>query len=159
VRFVDKESHQIFLEPEGRTCPEVYVQGLSTGLPERLQLAMLRTLPGRGLHSFTSQLNLSRFLRTIHPKHPLIRPDTFKTPPEQPLNAPPIPQNAPMLSRELDESKPLLPGLEQCVMLRPAYAVEYDYLPAHQCGPTLETKKVQGGALHSSTSQLNLSCL
>ena len=58
----------------------MYVQGLSTGLPERLQLAMLRTLP----------------------------------------------------------------GLEQCVMLRPAYAVEYDYLPAHQCGPTLETKKVQG---------------
>jgi len=57
VRFADKESHQIFLEPEGRTCPEVYVQGLSTGLPERLQLAMLRTLPAgaytRSLHSST----------------------------------------------------------------------------------------------------------
>ncbi len=80
VRFADKESHQIFLEPEGRTTPEVYVQGFSTGLPERLQLAMLQTLP----------------------------------------------------------------GLENCRMLRPAYAVEYDYLPATQCLPTLMTKKVSG---------------
>lgn len=80
VRFAEKESHQIFLEPEGRTCPEVYVQGFSTGLPERLQLALLRTLP----------------------------------------------------------------GLEQAKMLRPAYAVEYDFLPAYQCGPTLETKRVAG---------------
>lgn len=37
---------QIFLEPEGRTTPEMYVQGFSTGLPERLQLALLRSLPG-----------------------------------------------------------------------------------------------------------------
>ena len=37
-----------------------------------------------------------------------------------------------------------LPGLEKCVMLRPAYAVEYDYLPATQCYPTLMTKKVAG---------------
>lgn len=80
VRFKDKDSHQIFLEPEGRTIPELYVQGFSTGLPERLQLALLRTLP----------------------------------------------------------------GLEQCVMLRPAYAVEYDYLPAHQCHRTLMTKKIEG---------------
>jgi tRNA uridine 5-carboxymethylaminomethyl modification enzyme len=80
VRFADKESHQIFLEPEGRNTPEVYVQGFSTGLPERLQLAMLRSLP----------------------------------------------------------------GLENCVMLRPAYAVDYDYLPATQCLPTLMTKKVEG---------------
>ncbi|NJM46468.1 MAG: tRNA uridine-5-carboxymethylaminomethyl(34) synthesis enzyme MnmG [Alkalinema sp. RU_4_3] len=80
VRFADKESHQIFLEPEGRSTPEVYVQGFSTGLPERLQLAMLQTLP----------------------------------------------------------------GLEKCIMLRPAYAVEYDYLPATQCLPTLMTKKVSG---------------
>jgi tRNA uridine 5-carboxymethylaminomethyl modification enzyme len=79
-RFADKESHQIFLEPEGRETPEIYVQGFSTGLPERLQLAMLRTLP----------------------------------------------------------------GLENCVMLRPAYAVEYDYLPATQCYPTLMTKKISG---------------
>jgi tRNA uridine 5-carboxymethylaminomethyl modification enzyme len=80
VRFADKESHQIFLEPEGRDTPEVYVQGFSTGLPERLQLTMLRSLP----------------------------------------------------------------GLENCVMLRPAYAVDYDYLPATQCLPTLMTKKVEG---------------
>ena len=80
VRFADKDSHQIFLEPEGRTCPEVYVQGFSTGLPERVQLDLLRTLP----------------------------------------------------------------GLERVKMLRPAYAVEYDFLPAYQCGPTLETKKIRG---------------
>ena len=46
VRFADKDSHQIFLEPEGRDSPEIYVQGFSTGLPETLQLAMLRSLPG-----------------------------------------------------------------------------------------------------------------
>ncbi|KAJ6798177.1 putative tRNA uridine 5-carboxymethylaminomethyl modification enzyme MnmG isoform X1 [Iris pallida] len=80
VRFKDKESHQIFLEPEGRNVPELYVQGFSTGLPERLQLALLRTLP----------------------------------------------------------------GLENCLMLRPAYAVEYDYLPAHQCSRSLMTKKFEG---------------
>ncbi|XP_039031849.1 tRNA uridine 5-carboxymethylaminomethyl modification enzyme MnmG-like [Hibiscus syriacus] len=80
VRFQDKESHQIFLEPEGRTVPELYVQGFSTGLPERLQLPLLRTLP----------------------------------------------------------------GLENCSMLRPAYAVEYDYLPAHQCSRSLMTKKIEG---------------
>ncbi len=80
VRFADKDSHQIFIEPEGRDIPELYIQGFSTGLPENLQLQMLRTLP----------------------------------------------------------------GLEKCVMLRPAYAVEYDYLPATQCFPTLMTKKVEG---------------
>ncbi|WYM00438.1 MAG: tRNA uridine-5-carboxymethylaminomethyl(34) synthesis enzyme MnmG [Gloeotrichia echinulata CP02] len=80
VRFTDKESHQIFIEPEGRDIPELYIQGFSTGLPENLQLLMLRSLP----------------------------------------------------------------GLEQCAMLRPAYAVEYDYLPATQCYPTLMTKKVAG---------------
>lgn len=80
VRFADKQSHQIFIEPEGRHIPELYIQGFSTGLPEKLQLQMLRTLP----------------------------------------------------------------GLEQCKMLRPAYAVEYDYLPATQCYPTMMTKKVEG---------------
>ncbi|MEM9817594.1 MAG: FAD-dependent oxidoreductase, partial [Cyanobacteria bacterium P01_D01_bin.6] len=78
--FADKASHQIFLEPEGRDIPEIYVQGFSTGLPEKLQLAMLRSLP----------------------------------------------------------------GLEHCAMLRPAYAVEYDYLPATQCYPTMMTKRVAG---------------
>jgi tRNA uridine 5-carboxymethylaminomethyl modification enzyme len=80
VRFADKESHQIFIEPEGRDIPELYIQGFSTGLPEDLQLTLLRTLP----------------------------------------------------------------GLERCIMLRPAYAVEYDYLPATQCYPTLMTKRVEG---------------
>ncbi len=59
---------------------ELYIQGFSTGLPEKLQLGLLRTLP----------------------------------------------------------------GLENCSMLRPAYAVEYDYLPATQCYPTLMTKLVPG---------------
>ncbi len=80
VRFADKESHQIFIEPEGRDIPELYIQGFSTGLPEDLQVAMLRTLP----------------------------------------------------------------GLEHCIMLRPAYAVDYDYLPATQCYPTLMTKLIEG---------------
>lgn len=80
VRFADKDSHQIFIEPEGRDIPELYIQGFSTGLPENIQLAMLHTLP----------------------------------------------------------------GLENCVMLRPAYAVEYDFLPATQCYPTLMTKKIEG---------------
>lgn len=80
VRFADKESHQIFIEPEGRDIPELYIQGFSTGLPEAMQVQMLRSLP----------------------------------------------------------------GLENCAMLRPAYAVEYDYLPATQCYPTLMTKLIEG---------------
>jgi tRNA uridine 5-carboxymethylaminomethyl modification enzyme len=91
VRFADKDSHQIFLEPEGRDTPELYVQGFSTGLPERLQLELLRTLP----------------------------------------------------------------GLEQCVMLRPAYAVDYDYLPATQLDASLASKGVAGlycaGQLNGTT--------
>ncbi len=80
VRFADKESHQIFIEPEGRDIPELYIQGFSTGFPESLQLQLLRTLP----------------------------------------------------------------GLENCQMLRAAYAVEYDYFPATQCYPTLMTKRIEG---------------
>lgn len=84
---------KIFLEPEGRNTPELYVQGFSTGLPERLQRALLRTLP----------------------------------------------------------------GLEKCAVLRPAYAVEYDYLPATQCHATLETKRIGGlffsGQLNGTTGE------
>ncbi len=91
VRFSDKDSHQIFLEPEGRNTPEIYIQGFSTGLPENLQLKLLQTLP----------------------------------------------------------------GLEECVMLRAAYAVEYDYLPATQLKHSLETKKVShlftAGQLNGTT--------
>ncbi|USK39040.1 tRNA uridine-5-carboxymethylaminomethyl(34) synthesis enzyme MnmG [Cytobacillus firmus] len=46
VRFNDKPRHQIFLEPEGRNTQEVYVQGLSTSLPEDVQQQILRTIPG-----------------------------------------------------------------------------------------------------------------
>jgi tRNA uridine 5-carboxymethylaminomethyl modification enzyme len=48
VRFADRESHQIFLEPEGLDDPSVYPNGLSTSLPEDVQAAFLKTLPGLG---------------------------------------------------------------------------------------------------------------
>lgn len=46
VRFADKERHQLFIEPCGRDTEEMYVQGLSSSLPEDVQMAMLRTIPG-----------------------------------------------------------------------------------------------------------------
>ncbi len=46
VRFNDKPRHQIFLEPEGRNTQEVYVQGLSTSLPEEVQHDLIRSVPG-----------------------------------------------------------------------------------------------------------------
>ncbi|MCS1352693.1 tRNA uridine-5-carboxymethylaminomethyl(34) synthesis enzyme MnmG [Mechercharimyces sp. CAU 1602] len=46
VRFADKNRHQVFLEPEGRNTDEIYVQGLSTSLPEDVQLMMLRSMKG-----------------------------------------------------------------------------------------------------------------
>src|SRR5699024_6942724 len=46
VRFHDKPRHQIFLEPEGKETEEVYVQGLSTSLPEEIQCDLLRSIPG-----------------------------------------------------------------------------------------------------------------
>ncbi len=46
VRFAERPAHQVFIEPEGRNTTEMYVQGMSTSLPEDVQLAMLRTIPG-----------------------------------------------------------------------------------------------------------------
>lgn len=46
VRFADKQSHQLFIEPEGLNTTEMYVQGMSTSLPMDVQLAFLRTIPG-----------------------------------------------------------------------------------------------------------------
>lgn len=46
VRFADKPAHQVFIEPEGKNTSEMYVQGMATSLPEDVQVAMLRTLPG-----------------------------------------------------------------------------------------------------------------
>lgn len=80
VRFSDKESHHIFIEPEGRDTYETYVQGFSTSLPADVQLQKLRSLP----------------------------------------------------------------GLENVWILKPAYAVEYDYVPAIQLSHTLMTKRVEG---------------
>lgn len=78
VRFAEKETHQIFLEPEGRQTEEYYVNGVSSSLPFEVQLAFLRTIP----------------------------------------------------------------GLEKAEILRPGYAVEYDYCPPQQLYGTLETKKI-----------------
>ncbi|MBQ8094672.1 MAG: tRNA uridine-5-carboxymethylaminomethyl(34) synthesis enzyme MnmG [Clostridia bacterium] len=46
MRFADKDRHQLFIEPEGLSTPEWYVQGLSTSMPEDVQLDMLHTIPG-----------------------------------------------------------------------------------------------------------------
>ena len=80
VKFSDKTSHQLFLEPEGRHTAEYYVNGISTSLPYEVQLAFLHSIP----------------------------------------------------------------GLEQAEIMRPGYAVEYDYFPPTQLLPTLETKIISG---------------
>ena len=79
-RFAAKDRHQIFLEPEGRRTSEVYVNGFSTSLPEHVQQAALR----------------------------------------------------------------MIPGLEHVHVLRPGYAIEYDYFPPYQLRYSLETKRVEG---------------
>ena len=79
-RFADKESHQIFLEPEGLTTNEVYPNGISTSLPFDIQLALVRSVK----------------------------------------------------------------GLENAHILRPGYAIEYDYYDPRGLKSSLETKTVQG---------------
>ncbi len=80
VRFSDRDSHHIFIEPEGKDTYETYVQGFSTSLPVDVQIKMLRSLP----------------------------------------------------------------GLENVWMVKPAYAVEYDYVPAVQLSHTLMAKSIEG---------------
>ncbi len=80
VKFADKERHQVFIEPEGLHTNEMYVGGMSSSLPEDVQLAMYRTVP----------------------------------------------------------------GLEQCKIVRNAYAIEYDCIDPRQLYPTLEFKKIKG---------------
>ena len=53
VRFADKERHQLFIEPIGRDTDEMYVQGMSSSLPEEVQIAMYRTIPGMEHVEFT----------------------------------------------------------------------------------------------------------
>jgi tRNA uridine 5-carboxymethylaminomethyl modification enzyme len=80
VRFPNKSSHQVFLEPEGRHTEEFYVNGMSTSLPYDVQLQFIRSIP----------------------------------------------------------------GLERAEMMRPGYAVEYDYLAPTQLTQTLEAKHIAG---------------
>lgn len=80
LKFPDAESHQVFLEPEGRETRELYVNGLSTSLPPEVQREFLSRVP----------------------------------------------------------------GLERATMTQPGYAIEYDYFPPRQLGPTLELKQLPG---------------
>lgn len=80
VKFADKERHQVFIEPEGLHTNEMYVGGMSSSLPEDVQIAMYRTVP----------------------------------------------------------------GLENCKIVRNAYAIEYDCINARQLYPSLEFKSVRG---------------
>jgi tRNA uridine 5-carboxymethylaminomethyl modification enzyme len=80
VRFPDKDRHQLFIEPEGLSTEEYYINGFSTSLPEEVQKKILKEVP----------------------------------------------------------------GLQEARMLKPGYAVEYDYVQPTELYPTLETKKIHG---------------
>ena len=80
VRFADKDRHQIFIEPEGRSTDEYYLNGLSSSLPFFVQQQIVHSIP----------------------------------------------------------------GLEKAELIRPGYAVEYDFVPPTELLPTLETKRVRG---------------
>ena len=54
VRFADKERHQVFVEPMGENTEEMYIQGMSSSLPEEVQIAMYRTIPGLEHAEFTT---------------------------------------------------------------------------------------------------------
>lgn len=79
-RFADKDSHQVFLEPEGLTSTEIYPNGISTSLPYDIQIGIVHSLP----------------------------------------------------------------GLENARIMRPGYAIEYDYFDPRSLKPTLETKSISG---------------
>lgn len=79
VRFADKTQHQIFVEPEGEDTNEMYIQGMSSSLPEDVQIAMYRTIPGLENVKFTrtayaieydcidaNQLKLTLEFKNIH---------------------------------------------------------------------------------------------
>ena len=91
VRFADKDKHQLFIEPEGLSTNEVYIGGMSSSMPEDVQVAMYRTVP----------------------------------------------------------------GLENCKIVRNAYAIEYDCINPRQLYPTLEFKKIKnlfaGGQFNGSS--------
>ena len=91
VRFAEKNSHQVFVEPEGRNTDEIYLNGISASLPEDVQVAMVHSIR----------------------------------------------------------------GLENAEIMRFGYAVEYDFAPATQLKPTLETKRVESlyfaGQLNGTT--------
>jgi tRNA uridine 5-carboxymethylaminomethyl modification enzyme len=97
-RFSDKNSHQLFLEPEGWNTYEMYLNGFSTSLPEDVQYKALRTIP----------------------------------------------------------------GFEQAVMLRPGYAIEYDYFPPYQIRRSMETKITEGlffaGQINGTTGYEEAAC-
>lgn len=80
VRFAEKERHQIFIEPEGRSTDEYYLNGLSSSLPFSVQQDIVHSIP----------------------------------------------------------------GLEHAELIRPGYAVEYDFVPPTELQPTLESKRVRG---------------